>query len=88
MSGHKVRPLLRSPYLTPIDPSAPLDVARQFLAREFSVPQGRTLHHHRGAFYAWSGAAYIEIAADDLRAKLYKFLDQCQTNTGDKIKHW
>jgi hypothetical protein len=43
MSGHKVRPLLRSPYLTPIDPSAPLDVARQFLAREFSVPQGRTL---------------------------------------------
>lgn len=71
-----------------IDPTAPYDVARVFLAREFSSGHHRTLHHHRGVFYAWNGTAYVEIAEDDLRAKLYQFLDQCTTGAarGDKIK--
>jgi putative DNA primase/helicase len=75
-------------FLNLIDPTAPLDVARSFLVQEFRTGAHCTLHHHRGAFYAWNGAAYTEIDSDDLRAKLYTFLDQCKTGAspGEKIK--
>jgi len=69
-----------APQLTPIDPAAPFDVARIFLTREYSDGNHHTLLRHRGAFYSWNGAAYITIADDDLRAKLYVFLDQCETS--------
>lgn len=75
-------------HLIRIDPAAPLDVARTFLVHQYRAGDDRTLHHHRGGFYTWNGAAYVEIAADDLRAKVYDFLDKCRTNVsaGDKIK--
>jgi putative DNA primase/helicase len=71
-----------------IDPSAPFDVARLFLIAEFTVGQRPTLYHHRGSFYVWNGVAYVEIARDDIRAKLYQFLDGCRTGTrpGEKVK--
>jgi putative DNA primase/helicase len=60
-----------------IDPGAPLDIARLFLTRKHTVGQIRTLHHHRGAFYAWNGTSYPEAEEASLRAELYEFLDQC-----------
>jgi putative DNA primase/helicase len=71
-----------------IDPSAPYDVARLFLLAEFTVGQWPTLHHHRGSFYAWNRVAYVETAKDDIRAKLYHFLDGCRTGgrPGEKVK--
>jgi putative DNA primase/helicase len=70
------------------DLGAPFDVARTFLASEFSADGCRTLHHHRGVFYAWNNAAYLEIDKDDVRARLYAFLDQCKTGVGkgEKVK--
>ena len=60
-----------------VDPGAPLDIARLFLTRKHTVGQIRTLHHHRGAFYAWNGTSYPEAEEASLRAELYEFLDQC-----------
>jgi putative DNA primase/helicase len=62
-----------------IDPKAPYDIARAFLDAHFVEGGQRTLHRHRGAFYAWSGTAYPEVDEADLRAKIYDFLDRCVT---------
>jgi hypothetical protein len=62
-----------------IDPKAPHDIARAFLAAHFVEGGQRTLHCHRGAFYAWNGTAYPEADDASLRAKIYGFLDQCVT---------
>src|ERR1700722_3095454 len=59
-----------------IDPRAPYDTARLFRARLASP-----LHHHRGVFYEWNGASWPEAGEDRLRARLYSFLDQCQSKT-------
>ena len=62
-----------------IDVRAPYDVARLFLARDFTVEGRRTLHRHRGGFYHWNGTAYPEIDEAYLRHRLYPFLDKCTT---------
>jgi putative DNA primase/helicase len=63
-------------------------VAQFFLVVEFHTGAQRTLHHHRGAFYAWNGTAYLEISEDEIRARLYPFLDQCKNaaGKGEKVK--
>jgi putative DNA primase/helicase len=53
-----------------LQPHVPLEIAREFAARHI-----RRLHHNRGAFYAYTGTHYPEIAEDDLMAQLYRFLD-------------
>jgi putative DNA primase/helicase len=60
-----------------IDPRAPYTVARRFIDQHFTYDGRPTLHHHRGGFYQWSGCAYREAGADELRAQLYGFLDKC-----------
>ena len=60
-----------------IDPKAPYDIARAFLNAHFVEGGQRTLHRHRGAFYAWNGKAYPEADDAGLRAKIYDFLDRC-----------
>jgi hypothetical protein len=59
-----------------IDARAPYDVARLFRARLATPP-----HHHRGVFYEWDGSSWPEAGADNLRARLYAFLDECQSKT-------
>jgi len=60
-----------------IDPGAPLDTARLFLKSKHIIGGSRTLHHHRGSFYAWNGKCYPEAEEAAFRAELYTFLDQC-----------
>ena len=57
-----------------IDLRAPYDTARVF-QRGLAVP----LRHHRGGFFEWSGCAWLEVDEAGLRARLYAFLDQCQS---------
>lgn len=60
-----------------IDPAAPYKVAKLFIERRFTVDDGRTLQHHRGGFYRWSGSAYPDVTEATLRSDLYAYLDQC-----------
>jgi putative DNA primase/helicase len=88
MSTNKGRARSALVMLHRIDPSAPLDVARLFLLAQFTVGQRPALHHHRGSSYAWNGVAYVETTRDEIRAKLYQFLDGCRTGgrPGEKVK--
>jgi hypothetical protein len=37
------------------------------------------LRHHRGDFYAWNGAHYVEVPDGEIRAEIYSFLDSAST---------
>jgi hypothetical protein len=54
---------------------APLVSARQFLLRGHTLDDTRTLHHQNGSFYSWGGSHYTELAAEEMRERLYRFLD-------------
>jgi putative DNA primase/helicase len=69
-----------------IDPSDPYAVALAFLIAESYADGQRTLHHHRGVFYAWNGSAYLEITKDEIRSWLYAFLDRCIAGAGQDQK--
>jgi putative DNA primase/helicase len=60
-----------------ISAAAPYDVARMFRSARYDAGGSPTLHHHRGSFYGWNGAAYPELDELEIRAQLYEFLDQC-----------
>ena len=48
-----------------------------------AVPGGLAtpLRYHRGGFYEWDGCAWPEADEAALRARLYSFLDLCQSKT-------
>ena len=60
----------------------PLEGAKAFTETRYTTPAGRTLHRHRGAFYAWDGQCYPEIEAEEVRAELYTFLSGATTPSG------
>ena len=60
-----------------IDIRAPYDTARLFQG-SLATP----LRYHRGSFYEWDGCAWAEADEAALRARLYSFLDLCQSKTG------
>jgi putative DNA primase/helicase len=68
--------------------SAPYDTAKLFLGHLFTAENTRTLHHHKGGFYCWSGTAFAALGDEAVRAGLYQFLDSCETagrkNSGTK----
>jgi len=57
-----------------LDPKAPLASARILIARRFTSNNIRTLHHHNGVFYQWTGTHYAEVREDALRALIYSLL--------------
>ena len=61
-----------------LDPRVPLESAREFLRRKYLHELTRTLHHHQGVFYAWTGRHYEELSKDELRADVCRFLDGAQ----------
>ena len=61
-----------------IDIRAPYDTARLFQG-VLATP----LRYHRGDFYEWDGCAWPEADEAALRARLYSFLDERQTKTGN-----
>jgi putative DNA primase/helicase len=69
------------PTRPPIDPtlillpSAPLDSARAYVDRRHTDAGRRTLLHQNGTFFEWTGTHYVEITPDDIRSRIYDFLD-------------
>src|SRR6516162_867001 len=68
-----VIPVLSAPLI--LRPRAPYDIAQEFVRRNYNLGQVQTLHHHNGAFYAWTGTHYPEKDGSTLRAELYAFLN-------------
>ena len=59
-----------------LDPQHPLANARKLVGKHFSHPNGQTLYEYRGAFYRWSGAAFLQIKPKAIRSKLWHLLDE------------
>jgi putative DNA primase/helicase len=76
-NGEQVEPL----HLV-FNPKDPLPTAFRFVALYHHRKAGRSLHHHRGAFYRWNGSAYTEIAGTELRAQLYDMLSKAWRAVG------
>src|SRR2546423_12444122 len=62
-----------------VDTGAPYDVAKVFVEDRFTADGAQTLHHHKGGFHQWGGTAYAALEDEAIRAKLYHFLDRCET---------
>jgi putative DNA primase/helicase len=67
-----------------LDRKEPLRTARLFVQAHYQRDAARTLHHHRGDFYAWSGSHYGEASDAEIRAQVYELLDgsDCLTKDG------
>jgi putative DNA primase/helicase len=63
-----------------LSPKSPLESAREFVQTHCMKAGVRTLHHHDGAFYQWTGTQYAESHKDALRAAIYRFLDDDQAS--------
>jgi putative DNA primase/helicase len=57
----------------------PLKTAHEFITRQFNADGSSSLVHYRGDFYEWTGTHYEECEKDDLRSRLYGFLDKAVT---------
>ena len=69
-----------TPRLT-LDPSNPLPSARSFIDRNYKVGDHRTLVHHAGQFFGWSGAHYPVVEDGEIRAGFYAFLESAVRKT-------
>ena len=63
-----------TPDKTVIFPGAPYDVARKYVSLKH--PGGK-LRHHRGDFFVYDGAAYLDTDTETIRAWLYGWLATC-----------
>jgi putative DNA primase/helicase len=84
----KAAPLWKPPAVARrlvLDPGDPLPSARAFIADQFTAEGRACLVHQSGDFRAWSGACYPMIEEDDIRARLYPFLEKAviETKQGD-----
>ena len=61
-----------------LSPSDPLKSARRFISSHYTEENFRTLHHHRGCFYAYTGTHYREAEGQEIRSSLYEFLEQAK----------
>jgi P4 family phage/plasmid primase-like protien len=62
---------------TIIDPKSPLNTARQFVAERHTDRDVATLHFWRGDWYRWAGHYYSMMEEDELKSRLYGFLERC-----------
>jgi putative DNA primase/helicase len=67
-----------------INERAPYTTAKLFLDHDFRTGDHRTLHHHCGGFYRWTGSAYAEIGEEELRSLLYAALDHAVSMGADR----
>ena len=51
--------------------AAPLISARELIRRRYTQSAGRTIHHHQGTFFVWTGTHYREMDRDEIRAVIY-----------------
>ena len=65
-----------------LDPNAPLRSARALIKQKYQKGDYRTLHHHAGVFYEWSGTCYPPADNAAIRAEVYDFLEKAQRPNG------
>ena len=65
--------------------AAPLNSARELIRRRYTRPAGRTIHHHQGTFFGWTGTHYREIDRDEVRSVIYEFLEHARRLVSDKL---
>ena len=65
-------------------PAAPLDSAREYLRSKHEDARVRTLHHQNGTFYTWARTHYLEMTAEEVRARLYTFLENAEQPTKEE----
>ncbi len=65
-----------------LSPADPLKSARRFISSHYTEENFRTVHHHRGSFYAYTGSDYREIEDQEVRSYLYDFLEQAKRVNG------
>jgi putative DNA primase/helicase len=58
-----------------LHPGAPLEWARLYLDQRHMAGGLRTLHHLGGTFYQFAGGHYVAVELEDMRARLWRFLD-------------
>ncbi len=49
--------------------------ARRLLADRYTINAAQLLHHHRGAFYGWTGTHYLELTPQYIESDIYHFLE-------------
>ena len=64
-----------------ISPDDPLGTARLVSSRQFTKDGDRSLVHYNGDWFLWDGRRYNEITEDDIKAKVWKWLDTCWQQT-------
>lgn len=71
-----------------LDRQDPMKNVQQFLDSHFHHEEGRTLHHHKGAFYEWSGTHYPQMDDGKLRSLLYDYLSKakCWVKKGEDME--
>jgi P4 family phage/plasmid primase-like protien len=77
VADHGVKPPYR------INSGAPYRTAKFFRSLAFSSGGTPILYHHQDVFHAWNGTAYAIFGDNEMKAKLYAFLDQCVVGTPD-----
>ncbi len=63
---------------TILDPRDPLPSARTLVEMRYTRDGQRTLHHHAGVFYAWSGTCYPVLDDATIRAQVWQFLESAK----------
>jgi putative DNA primase/helicase len=74
-------------------PSAPMAVAREFTAREFTHPDGPlVIYHWRGGWWRWRTTHWAELEARAVRELAYRFTEGAQyektTKNGVELVPW
>jgi P4 family phage/plasmid primase-like protien len=61
-----------------LDPLDPMPSARALVARNFTKDELRTLHRHRGAFWAWNGSCYQLVEDEVIEAAIWALLEKAK----------
>lgn len=78
---HQVPSATAVPSKLVIDWGAPLDIAKQLVARHFLKDGHKVLRRYRGQFYEKTGARYRELSDSGVLARLYTILDDAVVST-------
>lgn len=65
----------RDPEMRILDPEAPWLSALMFLRWGFQQNGLRTLNHHLGMWYRWTGRSYTKVSREDINNRLYLFCE-------------
>lgn len=67
-----------------LNPYAPLETARIIVEKNHMMEKQRTIHHQQSIFSTWTGTHYRDFKNEEMRAKLYIFLEKAQVYNAKK----